>query len=66
MGVIRSAFTFMLGAMSGAYIAQSYHVPNIRKHYKHGCVMAKRVEEAYRKPEIKQNHIYNEEAASTE
>ncbi|KAK3033767.1 hypothetical protein RJ639_034209 [Escallonia herrerae] len=64
MIVIRSAFTFMLGAISGACIAQSYQVPNIRKHYKRGCVMAKRVEETYREPE-KQNHIYNEEAAST-
>ncbi|KAK2967779.1 hypothetical protein RJ640_024802, partial [Escallonia rubra] len=34
MGVIRSSFTFMVGAISRAYIAPNYHVPNIRKHYK--------------------------------
>ncbi|KAK2999975.1 hypothetical protein RJ639_023679 [Escallonia herrerae] len=65
MGVIRSAFTFMLGAISGAYIAQRCHVPDIRKHCKRGCAMAKHVEETYRKPD-NQNQIYNEEEASTD
>ncbi|KAK2996096.1 hypothetical protein RJ640_001766 [Escallonia rubra] len=45
MGVIRSSFTFMVGAISRAYIAQNYHVPNIRKHYKSECVIAKHVQD---------------------
>ncbi|KAK6920304.1 Short transmembrane mitochondrial protein 1 [Dillenia turbinata] len=31
MGIIRSAFSFMLGTVCGVYIAQNYKVPDIKK-----------------------------------
>ncbi|KAK3018762.1 hypothetical protein RJ639_003309 [Escallonia herrerae] len=63
-GVIKSAFTFMLRAISGAYIA-NYHVPNNKKHYKSGCIMAKHFEEKYYKPKM-QKHLYNDDKVSTD
>ncbi|KAL8255998.1 hypothetical protein R6Q59_031065 [Mikania micrantha] len=50
MGIIRSSFSFMLGAACGIYVAQNYNVPNINKLYKTGLVMAKHYEQNYRKP----------------
>ncbi|GMN40958.1 hypothetical protein TIFTF001_010179 [Ficus carica] len=50
MGIIRSGFSFLLGTVTGVYIAQNYDVPNIKKLANTALVMAKLVEEKYRKP----------------
>ncbi|KAJ8748909.1 hypothetical protein K2173_013343 [Erythroxylum novogranatense] len=50
MGIIRTSLSFMLGSFCGAYIAQNYNVPNIRKLADSSLIMAKRIEETYRKP----------------
>ncbi|CAN6476749.1 unnamed protein product [Victoria cruziana] len=53
MGIFKSSFSFMLGTVCGVYIAQNYNVPNIRKLVNTGIVMAKHIEESYRKPKKK-------------
>ncbi|KAK2649078.1 hypothetical protein Ddye_016567 [Dipteronia dyeriana] len=50
MGIIRSSFTFMVATAFGVYIAQNYNVPNIKKLAGTGMLMAKHIEETYRKP----------------
>ncbi|XP_019100456.1 PREDICTED: uncharacterized protein LOC109132707 [Camelina sativa] len=50
MGIIKSCFSFMVGSAFGVYLAQNYNVPNIRKLTNTGIVVAKHVEENYRKP----------------
>lgn len=50
MGIIKSSFPFMLGAVCGVYIAQNYNVPNIYKLADYAVLMAKQIEERYRKP----------------
>lgn len=40
----------MVGTFFGVYIAQNYNVPNINKLYKSGLVIAKQMEQNYRKP----------------
>ncbi|KAG9132881.1 hypothetical protein Leryth_014813 [Lithospermum erythrorhizon] len=50
MGIIKSTFSFILGTGCGVYIAQNYNVPNIQKLYNTGIVIAKHLEENYRKP----------------
>lgn len=50
MGIIRSCFSFILGTVSGIYVAQNYDVPNIKKLAHSALFMAKHVEEKYRKP----------------
>ncbi|XP_026442745.1 uncharacterized protein LOC113342398 [Papaver somniferum] len=50
MGIIRSGFQFILSTGFGIYIAQNYNVPNIKKLVNTGMVMAKHIEENYRKP----------------
>ncbi|XP_031268128.1 uncharacterized protein LOC116126589 [Pistacia vera] len=50
MGIIRSSFSFIVGTVSGIYIAQNYKVPNIKKLANDAIIMAKRTEETYRKP----------------
>lgn len=50
MGLIRRAFPFFLGTALGVYIAQNYDVPNVRKLVDTGLLMAKNIEEKYRKP----------------
>ncbi|XP_047336677.1 uncharacterized protein LOC124940230 [Impatiens glandulifera] len=50
MGIIRSSFTFMIGTACGIYVAQNYNVPNIKKLANTGLVIAKHLEENYRKP----------------
>ncbi|KAK4790145.1 hypothetical protein SAY86_017449 [Trapa natans] len=50
MGIIRSSFPFIAGTVCGIYIAQNYHVPNIRKLAYSAIFRAKEVEEKYRKP----------------
>ncbi|XP_068651393.1 uncharacterized protein [Aristolochia californica] len=53
MGIIRSSFSFLLGTVCGVYVAQNYNVPNIKKLANTGLLMAKHVEETYRKPKNK-------------
>ncbi|KAM7491237.1 hypothetical protein LguiA_034158 [Lonicera macranthoides] len=50
MGLIKSSFSFMVGTFFGVYIAQNYNVPNINKLYKSGLLIAKQMEQNYRKP----------------
>ncbi|XP_028762341.1 uncharacterized protein LOC114720777 isoform X1 [Neltuma alba] len=50
MGIIRSCFSFIAGTVCGVYLAQNYKVPNIKKLADTAMVMAKHVEEQYRKP----------------
>lgn len=50
MGIIRSSLSFTLGTMFGVYIAQNYNVPNIQALIGTGYVIAKHMEEQYRKP----------------
>ncbi|XP_056174335.1 uncharacterized protein LOC115687156 isoform X2 [Syzygium oleosum] len=50
MGIIRSSFSFLLGAVTGVYVAQNYNVPNIKNLANTYLVKAKQVEETYRKP----------------
>ncbi|KAF8027071.1 hypothetical protein BT93_E0096 [Corymbia citriodora subsp. variegata] len=50
MGLIRSCFSFLLGTACGVYVAQNYNVPNIKKLTGTGLLIAKHIEETYRKP----------------
>ncbi|CAN4077954.1 unnamed protein product [Withania somnifera] len=50
MGFIKSTFSFMMGTCVGIYLAQNYNVPNIHKLFNTGLVIAKHLEENYRKP----------------
>nr|GLL28095.1 uncharacterized protein C7orf73 [Ipomoea trifida]GMC71142.1 short transmembrane mitochondrial protein 1 [Ipomoea batatas]GMC94376.1 short transmembrane mitochondrial protein 1 [Ipomoea batatas]GMD11521.1 short transmembrane mitochondrial protein 1 [Ipomoea batatas] len=50
MGIIKSSFSFIVGTVSGIYIAQNYNVPNIKKVIDSALFKAKDVEEKYRKP----------------
>lgn len=50
MGFMRISFSFMSGTLFGAYVAQNYNIPNLKKRADYGYTMAKRVEENYRKP----------------
>ena len=50
MGIIRSCFSFIAGTVCGIYLAQNYQVPNIMKLADTAMIMAKHIEEKYRKP----------------
>ncbi|KAM5557083.1 hypothetical protein ABKV19_024462 [Rosa sericea] len=50
MGIIKSSFSFIMGTVTGVYIAQNYAVPNIKKLADTALFMAKQIEEKYRKP----------------
>ncbi|KAF8020444.1 hypothetical protein BT93_G0992 [Corymbia citriodora subsp. variegata] len=50
MGIIRSSFSFLLGTVTGVYVAQNYDVPNIKNLARTYLTKAKQVEETYRKP----------------
>ncbi|KAL3814942.1 hypothetical protein ACJIZ3_016216 [Penstemon smallii] len=52
MGMMRRSFTFVAGTLFGLYIAQNYSVPNVSKLFNYGFVMAKHLEETYRKPNV--------------
>ncbi|RDY06940.1 hypothetical protein CR513_09013, partial [Mucuna pruriens] len=49
MGIFRSCFSFIAGAVFGVYLAQSYQVPNVKKEADTALLQAKQVEEKYRK-----------------
>lgn len=55
MGFIRSSFSFITGTVFGIYVAQNYNVPNIRKLANTALVMAKHIEENYRKPKKRED-----------
>ncbi|KAM7525586.1 hypothetical protein LguiA_015488 [Lonicera macranthoides] len=55
MGLIRSSLHFMLGTVFGVYVAQNYNVPNIQKLYNTGVLIAKHMEQNYRKPKKTDN-----------
>ena len=55
MGLIRSSFHFMVGTVFGVYVAQNYNVPNIQKLYNTGVLIAKHMEQNYRKPKKTDN-----------
>ncbi|OIT07514.1 hypothetical protein A4A49_00679 [Nicotiana attenuata] len=44
-------FTFVLGSLCGVYVAQNYRVPRICEWIHSGCVKARELEKAYRRPE---------------
>ncbi|XVF33528.1 hypothetical protein REPUB_Repub17cG0176400 [Reevesia pubescens] len=48
-------FTLMAGTLFGVYLAQNYNVPNIGKLANTGFVIAKHIEENYRKPSASNN-----------
>ncbi|KAL5718294.1 hypothetical protein ACHQM5_011212 [Ranunculus cassubicifolius] len=50
MGILKSGFSLILGTTFGIFIAQNYNVPNIKKLANTGILMAKHIEENYRKP----------------
>ncbi|KAA8522234.1 hypothetical protein F0562_012907 [Nyssa sinensis] len=50
MGLIKSSFTFVTGTLFGIYVAQNYNVPHIKKLLNTGILIAKHIEENYRKP----------------
>uniref|UniRef100_A0A2N9GGU0 Uncharacterized protein n=1 Tax=Fagus sylvatica TaxID=28930 RepID=A0A2N9GGU0_FAGSY len=50
MGIIRSSFSFLVGTVFGIYVAQNYAVPNIKKLTGTGLLIARHLEETYRKP----------------
>ncbi|XP_018634167.1 PREDICTED: uncharacterized protein LOC109216820 [Nicotiana attenuata] len=50
MGFFKSTFSFVVGTGFGVYLAQNYNVPNIQKLVNTGLVIAKHLEENYRKP----------------
>jgi hypothetical protein len=50
MGFIRSSFSFTLGALLGAYVAQNYAIPNVQTLITTGVVVVKQLETQYRKP----------------
>ncbi|KAG2677608.1 hypothetical protein I3843_12G107400 [Carya illinoinensis] len=50
MGLIKSTFSFMVGTVVGVYVAQNYAVPNIKKLAGTGLLIARHIEETYRKP----------------
>ncbi|GMY30041.1 hypothetical protein FCV25MIE_25283 [Fagus crenata] len=53
MGIIRSSFSFLVGTVFGIYVAQNYAVPNIKKLTGTGLLIARHLEETYRKPKKK-------------
>ncbi|XVF22745.1 hypothetical protein REPUB_Repub12eG0197300 [Reevesia pubescens] len=55
MGIIRTAFSLMAGTLFGVYLAQNYNVPNIGKLTNTGFLIAKHIEENYRKPSATTN-----------
>ncbi|XP_050227519.1 uncharacterized protein LOC126677107 [Mercurialis annua] len=50
MGILRSGFSFIAGTVFGIFVAQNYDVPNIKKLTDTGLLVAKHIEETYRKP----------------
>ncbi|KFK29031.1 hypothetical protein AALP_AA7G079800 [Arabis alpina] len=57
MGIIRSSFPFLMGTLSGIFIAQNYNVPNIKKLGNSTVSMAKELEQKYRKPKSRNDDV---------
>ncbi|CAK9181944.1 unnamed protein product, partial [Ilex paraguariensis] len=55
MGIIKTSFSFMTGTVFGVYIAQIYNVPNIHKLVNSALLIAKHIEENYRKPKKRED-----------
>ncbi|KAJ9171242.1 hypothetical protein P3X46_014633 [Hevea brasiliensis] len=60
MGITRKTFSFMLGTLCGAYIAQNYNIPNIRKLGDSVLAKARYIEETYRRPTPSNNDDVSE------
>ncbi|KAK1286945.1 hypothetical protein QJS10_CPA03g01385 [Acorus calamus] len=53
MRIFRSSFCLLMGTGFGIYVAQNYNVPNIKKLFNTYMIVAKHIEENYRKPKNK-------------
>ncbi|KAJ8752969.1 hypothetical protein K2173_008704 [Erythroxylum novogranatense] len=53
MEIIRSRFSFIISTVCGAYIAQNYDVPYIKKLVHNALFKAKLIREKHRKPKVK-------------
>ncbi|KAH0973987.1 hypothetical protein GBA52_015886 [Prunus armeniaca] len=60
MGIMGSSFSFILGSVFGIYVAQNYNVPNIQKLSTTGLLIAKHIEETYRKPKKRDDENQNQ------
>ncbi|ESW29338.1 hypothetical protein PHAVU_002G062300 [Phaseolus vulgaris] len=49
MGIIKSSFSFVMGAALGVYVAQNYQVPDIKRLASTAFSMANHIEHTFRK-----------------